>query len=62
MPKYVYPAVFTPEDGGMFSVNFPDIENCFTCGGEPPRAKSRLVFLSRLFTAYLGGFTNSGSA
>ena len=34
MPKYVYPAVFTPEDGGMFSVNFPDIENCFTCGND----------------------------
>lgn len=29
--KYVYPAVFTQEEGG-FSVNFPDVENCFTSG------------------------------
>lgn len=30
MAKYVYPAVFTPENEGGYSVNFPDIENCFT--------------------------------
>lgn len=31
MAKYVYPAIFTPEQGG-FSVAFPDIETCFTEG------------------------------
>ena len=31
MAKYCYPAVFTPEDGG-YSVDFPDLEGCFTCG------------------------------
>lgn len=31
MSKYVYPAIFTPEDGG-FSVYFPDVKNCFTQG------------------------------
>ncbi|MBQ9062248.1 MAG: type II toxin-antitoxin system HicB family antitoxin [Eubacterium sp.] len=31
MARYVYPAVFTPEDSG-FSVNFPDLESCYTCG------------------------------
>lgn len=31
MAQYVYPAVFTEEDCG-YSVNFPDIENCFTSG------------------------------
>ncbi|MBR5357782.1 MAG: type II toxin-antitoxin system HicB family antitoxin [Clostridiales bacterium] len=31
-PKYVYPAVFKPEANGMFSIRFPDIENCCTCG------------------------------
>jgi predicted RNase H-like HicB family nuclease len=31
MAKYIYPAVFTPE-GGMYSVNFPDLEGCYTCG------------------------------
>lgn len=30
--KYVYPAIFTPEDNGMYSVNFPDLEGCYTCG------------------------------
>lgn len=30
--KYVYLAVFTPEDNGQFSVNFPDLESCYTCG------------------------------
>lgn len=29
MAKYVYPAIFTPEDGG-YTIYFPDIENCFT--------------------------------
>ena len=32
MAKYVYPAVFTPEENGMFSINFPDLEGCYTCG------------------------------
>ena len=31
MAKYVYPAVFTP-DGEGYSINFPDLEGCFTCG------------------------------
>ncbi len=31
MAKYVYPAVFTPEDGG-YAVNFPDFESCYTDG------------------------------
>lgn len=31
MPKYVYPAIFTKEKNG-YSVNFPDVENCFTDG------------------------------
>jgi predicted RNase H-like HicB family nuclease len=32
MAKYVYPAIFTPEENGMYSVRFPDIDGCFTCG------------------------------
>jgi predicted RNase H-like HicB family nuclease len=31
--KYVYPAIFTPEKKG-FSINFPDIESCYTCGDD----------------------------
>lgn len=29
MPKYIYPAIFTPEEGG-YSIRFPDLKNCFT--------------------------------
>lgn len=32
MSKYVYPAVFTPEAEGAFSVEFRDLEGCYTCG------------------------------
>lgn len=31
--KYVYPAVFTPEDG-LYNVTFPDLPDCFTCGDD----------------------------
>ena len=31
MAKYVYPAIFTPEDGG-YSIAFPDVDTCFTEG------------------------------
>ena len=34
MPKFVYPAIFTQEDNGMYSVVFPDIENCYTGGDD----------------------------
>ena len=32
MAKYVYPAVFTSEEGGKYSVAFPDLDGCYTCG------------------------------
>lgn len=32
MAKYVYPAVFTPEESGQYSVVFPDIEGCYSGG------------------------------
>ncbi|MCD7813012.1 MAG: type II toxin-antitoxin system HicB family antitoxin [Lachnospiraceae bacterium] len=32
MAKYRYPAIFTPEEKGRYSVNFPDIDGCYTCG------------------------------
>ncbi len=33
MAKYVYPAVFVKEEQG-FSVFFPDLEGCYTCGDD----------------------------
>ena len=32
MAKYTYPAIFTLEDGGLYSVDFPDIKGCYTSG------------------------------
>ena len=34
MSKYAYPAIFTPEDEGGFSIRFPDLEVCYTCGDD----------------------------
>ena len=34
MSRYVYPAVFTPEDNGMYSVDFPDLDGCYTSGDD----------------------------
>ncbi|MDE5779169.1 MAG: type II toxin-antitoxin system HicB family antitoxin [Lachnospiraceae bacterium] len=34
MSKYSFPAVFTPEENGGYSVNFPDLESCYTCGDD----------------------------
>ena len=32
MAKYVYPAIFPPEEDGSYSIVFPDLEGCYTCG------------------------------
>ena len=32
MAKYVYPAVFTKEDDGGYSIHFPDVDGCYTQG------------------------------
>lgn len=32
MAQYVYPAVFESEKDGGFSIFFPDLEGCYTCG------------------------------
>lgn len=32
MAKYVFPAVFTEEGNDQYSVNFPDLESCYTGG------------------------------
>ena len=30
--KYVYPAIFTPLEGGQYDVYIPDLPHCRTCG------------------------------
>ena len=34
MNRYTYPAIITPEADGGFSVCFPDLEGCYTCGDD----------------------------
>lgn len=34
MAAYTYPAIFTREDGGKYSIDFPDIDGCYTCGDD----------------------------
>ena len=33
MSQYLYPAIFTPEDG-LYNVTFPDLPDCYTCGDD----------------------------
>ena len=34
MARYVFPAVFTAEKEGRYSIYFPDLESCYTCGDD----------------------------
>ncbi|BAE85630.1 putative RNase H-like HicB family nuclease [Desulfitobacterium sp. LBE] len=34
MAKYLFPAVFKQEANGIYSINFPDIEGCYTQGDD----------------------------
>ena len=36
--KYAYPAIFREESDGLYSVEFPDLEGCFTSGETLPDA------------------------
>jgi Uncharacterized conserved protein len=32
--KYAYTAIFTPEENGLYSVIFPDLQGCYTSGDD----------------------------
>ena len=52
MTQYVYPAIFTEEQNGAFSVEFPDLQGCYTCGDNLPDA----IYMAEdvlAFTLYL---------
>ena len=36
--RYAYPCVLTPEEGGGFSVSFPDVPEAITCGEDRAEA------------------------
>ena len=54
LKEYTYVAVFTPEVDGMFSVNFPDLEGCYTCGDDEEDAiKSARDVLAMSILGYI---------
>ena len=38
MPKYLYYALFEPEDEGGYNITFPDLPGCITCGDDMSEA------------------------
>ena len=36
--KHAYTAVFTPDENGIYSVDFPDLQGCYTTGDDVPDA------------------------
>ncbi len=53
MKKLFYPAIFTPEENGSFSVAFPDVDGCFTQGDNIDNAYEMAVDALGLMLSYL---------
>ena len=56
MAKYVYPAIFTPEENG-YSIIFPDLEGCYTCGDD---LKDGLEMARDVLALVLYGYEKDG--
>ncbi len=57
MAKYAYPAIFTPESDGGYSINFPDLEGCFTCGDD---MADGLIMAADVLALVLYGYEKDG--
>lgn len=57
MSKYAYPAVFTPEADGGFSIKFPDLEGCYTCGDD---MADGLIMAEDVLALVLYGYEKEG--
>lgn len=53
MKKLFYPAIFQPEDEGAFTVFFPDVEGCVTCGENMDNAYEMAYDALGLVLSYL---------
>lgn len=53
MDKLFYPAIFQYEDNGRYSIYFPDIEGCVTCGDSINNAYEMAVSALGLTLSYL---------
>lgn len=56
---YVYPAVLTREEGSGFSVEFPDLPGCLTCGDTLEEA---LAMAREAMSLHLFGMEDDGDA
>jgi len=59
MAKYAYPAVFTPAEEGGYTVNFPDLEGCFTEGDDMAET---LYMAEDVLALILYGYETDGRA
>ncbi len=59
MSRYAYPAVFTPEKEGGYSITFPDLEGCYTCGDNLPDS---LMMAEDALALVLYGYEADGRA
>lgn len=59
MSKYAYPAIFTPEEDGGYSIVFPDLESCYTCGDS---LQDGLEMAEDVLALTLYGYEKSGSS
>lgn len=57
--KYVYPAIFTPEENGGYSVLFPDLDGCYTCGDN---LEDSLEMAADALALVLYGYEKNGCA
>ncbi len=57
MARYAYPAIFTPEIDGGFSIKFPDLEGCFTCGDD---MADGLIMAADVLALVLYGYEKDG--
>ena len=56
--QYVYPAIFTKENG-LYSVFFPDLEGCYTCGDD---LKDALAMAEDALALTLYRYESAGTA
>lgn len=53
MTKFIYMAVFTPEEDGGYSVEFPDLPGCLTCGDTFMEAAEMAADAAKTYVASL---------
>lgn len=51
--KLFYPAIFSPEESGAFTVTFPDVEGCITCGENMDQAYEMSIQALGLVLSYM---------